>query len=259
MSRKTSAGTRGDTTDEVSCRLPDRAGHQDARRDPAAQLRGRVPRREQAARAAAPRRRAERITPATCGAPTPTSRPTSPPAPASSSRTTAAAASARSSRRSGDAGGTLVYVLGVGTADSQQARGGAQVAVPRAQLPGALRAVRRPAPHRVQPLPHPPQGPAVPALLQRRRPRRHPAAQRPGPGRDGQRPGAAQRAAAHQADGGHRRAARRDAAREPADDEPARHPRRDHHAGAARRASIASPWSTCSRTTSAAPSTASTW
>ena len=55
------------------------------------------------------------------------------------------------------------------------------------------------------------------------------------------------------------RAAGRDAAREPADDEPARHPRRDHHARAGRRLRSRSRWWTCSRTTSAARSTASTW
>ena len=48
-------------SNEVSRRLPDRAGHQDARRKPDAQLRSRISRREQAARPPAARRRAERL------------------------------------------------------------------------------------------------------------------------------------------------------------------------------------------------------
>ena len=69
-------------------------------------------------------------------------------------------------------------------------------------------------------------GAAVPAVLQRRRPRADPAAQRPGSRRDGQRPGAAQPAAPHEGHRHPRRAPGRDAAREPADGQPARHPGR---------------------------------
>ena len=46
---------------------------------------------------------------------------------------------------------------------------------------------------------------------------------------------------------------------EPADDEPARHPRRHHDGRRTWPISTASPWSTCSRTTSAAKSIAWTW
>ena len=69
-----------------------------------------------------------------------------------------------------DAGATLVYVLGVGIGDrkrEEELRSSS-----RAQLPGAVGAVRRAAADRVHPLADAPQGPAVPALLQRRRPRR---------------------------------------------------------------------------------------
>ena len=128
-----------------------------------------------------------------------------------------------------DAGGTLVYVLGIGAGGDRQARRGVPRRVSRRRLPLDVRAVRRAAAHRVQPLADAGAGPAVPALLQRRRARADPAAQRSRSRRDGQRPGAAQRAAPHQDDGDHRRDPGRDAAGEPADGQPARHPRRADH------------------------------
>ena len=65
-----------------------------------------------------------------------------------------------------DAGGTLGLRARRWRPAHAQARRGAQGAVSRAELSGAVRALRRPAAHRIQPLAHPPQGPAVSALLQ---------------------------------------------------------------------------------------------
>ena len=101
--------------------LSGRAGHPVARRRAAAELRGRLPRREPARSPGACTTPGSRSPPATRGASTPTSRPTSPPAPASSSKTTAGAASRRSLSAIRDAGGTLIYVLHTGAAEPARA------------------------------------------------------------------------------------------------------------------------------------------
>ena len=99
--------------DEVPRRLPGRTGHQDARRSPAVQFRNRVSRRKQGARPAAAR----------CGVHISAGDPASTdtfvktditPKPASSSKTTAAGACGTHSTRIHDAGGALIYVLGIG-------------------------------------------------------------------------------------------------------------------------------------------------
>ena len=128
----------------------------------------------------------------------------------------------------------------------------------RRHAPRARRAGAADARHRAEPLDDAGPRAAVPALLRRRRPRPDPAAQRSRSGRARQRPRAAQPAPPHQDDGDHRRDAGGDAAGEPADGEHARHPGRAGHAGVVRRSSSASRRSTCSRTTSAACSTAPT-
>ena len=121
-----------------------------------------------------------------------------------------------------DAGGSLVYVLGIGADGDDQGHRGVSRRVSRRRVSLDGGAVRRAAAHRVQPLADAGEGPAVSALLQRRGSRADHAAQRSGSRRDGQRPGAAQRPAAHEDDGHHRRDPGRDAAREPAHGQPAR-------------------------------------
>ena len=219
-------------SDAVSSRLSGRTGHQDARRDPAARLRGRVHRREPAARAAPPRRgrHGDRRRPAahrhlSQSRPRPQHlrhhRRQRPPQPQEDSRGGArrrrhAGLRARHRRRR-----------------HRQARRRVPRRVSRRLVPVDVGAVRRAAAHRVQPLADARARAAVPALLQRRRPRADHAAQRSRSRRDGQRPGAAQRPAPHQDHGDHRRDPGRDAAGEPADGQPARHPRRGDHAGVA--------------------------
>ena len=63
-----------------------------------------------------------------------------------------------------DAGGTLVYVLGIGAAATRRARGGVPRRVPRRRLSVDVGAVRRAAADRVQPLADPRARAAVPAV-----------------------------------------------------------------------------------------------
>ena len=126
-----------------------------------------------------------------------------------------------------DAGGTLIYVLGVGTGASAEREEEIKSEFPGRHLPGDGGALRRAAADRVRALADARARAAVPTLLRRRRSRADSPAQRSRSRCDGERPGAAQPAAPHEGHGHHRRDAERHAAGEPADGQPARHPRRD--------------------------------
>ena len=216
-------------SDAVSSRLSGRAGHQDARRNPAARLRGRVHRREPPARpppARGGRHRHRRRSPPHRHLPQGRPRPEH----LRHHRRQRRAQPEEVLEAVRDAGGTLVYVLGIGADATGKRAEEFHAEFPDVVVPGDVGAVRRPAAHRVQPLADARARAAVPALLQRRRSRADHAAQRSRSRRDGERPRAAQRAAPHEDHGDHRRDSGRDAAREPADGEPARHPRRGGHA-----------------------------
>ena len=92
------------------------------------------------------------------------SRPTSAPAPASSSKTTAAAARKKILEAVRDAGGTLVYVLGIGAAATGKRAEEFHAEFPDVVVPVDVGAVRRAAAHRVQPLADARARAAVPAL-----------------------------------------------------------------------------------------------
>ena len=128
-----------------------------------------------------------------------------------------------------DAGGTLIYVLGVGTGEADKREDELKALFPDIVVPDDGGAVRRAASHRVQPITDARARAAVPAVLQRRGPCADPPASRSRSRRDGQRPRRAQPAPPHEDDGNHRRHAGGDASRESADGEPARHPRGDDH------------------------------
>ena len=210
-----------------------RTGHPVAQRRPAAQLRGRLPRREPAGRQAPARSRHQhhRRRPAP-GRHLPQSRHLSehllhrseqrPPQRSQDP--------VRDSRR-----GRHADLRAAHRAAEPESGGRAEGGIHGPGRSRARRADPADARHRAQPVDDESARPAVPALLRRRRQGPHPAAQRSGSRRARQRAGAAQPAAADEDDGHHRRRPGRDAAGEPAHGEHARHPRRADHAGVVRR------------------------
>src|SRR4029453_147419 len=90
-----------------------------------------------------------------------------------------------------DAGGTLVYVLGVGTSHTRQREEDLKAQFPELNYLALSELFGGPFPPGVRPIADALARPAVPALFQRRRPRPDPAPQRSRPGCDGERPRAA--------------------------------------------------------------------
>ena len=176
-------------------------------RDPAARLRSRVHCRQQAARAPPPRRggdRHGRRSPAHRHLPQGRPHPRNlrhhrrQPAPQPQARAGGGARCRRHAR----------VRAWAGCRRDRQASRRATRRVSGRRVLVDVRALWRPPAHRVQPVAHTGQGPAVPALLQRRGPGAHPAAPRARSRRARQRPRAAERAPPHENDGDYRRACR---------------------------------------------------
>ena len=132
--------------------------------------------------------------------PTRSSRPTSAPAPASSSKDNARRNLRKILEAVRDAGGTLVYVLGVGAASTAKRAEESPRRVSRRRRTSRCPSSSGTASHRVQPVADARACAAMPALSQRRRSCADHAAQRSGSRCDGQRSGTPEHPPPHQGD-----------------------------------------------------------